>query len=71
MNLDFNINEMISNIKGHACAKSFTRLKDAHPVKCPLCQASFNAQYAKTVCENCNICVIGKECLGLHLVDDF
>jgi len=61
---------MLPNIKSIICGNTFTRLKESNPLKCPLCQSSFNPKFAKSVCDCCNLCILGKECLGLHLIDE-
>lgn len=69
--LSFNITENLPNARNHIDATNFQLIKDRQIIKCPLCSSSYPNSSANTICENCNLSVLGQEYLGLKLTSDF
>lgn len=51
------------------CAKSLKPIyRGKKSVRCPLCKAFYNAQFAGSICNVCNLCEVGAEASGLTII---
>jgi len=69
--LSFNINENLPNARNNIEALNFTLTKEKSTIKCPLCFSSYFNDFANKICENCKLCLLGQECLGIKFSSDY
>ena len=55
------------NIIFSICAKSLTLINDKTVKKCPFDGSRYKGVYDGQICEVCQVCKIGGECLGLKI----
>jgi len=69
--LSLNVSDSFPNARNHVDAKNFTLLGSKPAIKCPLCGSAYSQDAANSACENCKLCVLGQECLGMKFSSDF
>ena len=48
------------------CARSFTPVDKNSCKECPYCKSSFLPEYEGTLCDNCGLCKVGANCMGIQ-----
>jgi hypothetical protein len=68
LNFDPNLNIELKEINGYLCMGSLIPLEDSksvNTVRCPLDGSIFHKSFAGKLCDTCNLCLLGQDCMGL------
>ena len=65
--MEFNINDSYESLRSTLNGDDFTRVK-GEKSKCSYCGAHYKKEF-KEECKNCGLSIVGKECIGLKLIE--
>jgi len=68
--LSFNITESFQNARNNIDANKFILIKDKKTIRCPLCSSSYLLESSGSKCDNCNLCSLGEEFIGLKFLNE-
>lgn len=71
LNYDTNLNIDLKEINGYLDAGSLEPLEDnkvGSIVKCPLDGSIYSKKFAGEICQNCNLCKLGEDAIGLKVL---